>query len=137
MSRKSYLPNYYEKKLNTKYPHSYSITPTESWRGLRTNVTILCHHHKTSRSVWLQKVFNGKNSTWPCRQCYLDSISTTEVKEGVNTCGNNCTSCKCAATKVNLGIDPSPTEHPPTASGSPTAVPIILSTFVDDVSFII
>jgi len=74
MSRNALPPSHYELKLHNKYNQTYVILPQESWRGVRTNVAIHCDKHQTKRFVWLQKIFNGRNSIWPCRQCFLDSL---------------------------------------------------------------
>lgn len=74
MSRHAYPVIYYEAKLLDLYKKKYQIVPSEEWHGLRTQVSILCTEHQGRREVNLQKVFNGKNSTRPCRQCYLDSL---------------------------------------------------------------
>jgi hypothetical protein len=99
MSRPALPIAHYELKLYEKYVGEYIIIPTEYWKGVRTNVEIYCEKHKSKRSVWLQKVFNGKNSIWPCRQCYLDSLKhpptdapPTENIFHKNSCGNH--SCK-------------------------------------------
>jgi len=73
--RKPYAPEYYEGKLEAIYQSEYSILPTAEWHGLRTWVDIICTKHGTTRHVELKKVFNGEKSTWPCRRCYLASLS--------------------------------------------------------------
>lgn len=69
--------SHYELRLYKRFGIQYKILPTEEWHGLRTHANIYCSIHKSSRFVWLQKVFNGRNSTWACRQCYLDSLKPT------------------------------------------------------------
>lgn len=104
MSRHPYEPAYYENKLEVQTGKSYHILPITKWRGLRTRVNILCDKHNTKREVNLQKIFNGKNSTWPCRQCYLDGISV-KVPEECSNCTEVCrergcpSDCKCRDAK--------------------------------------
>ena len=74
MSRLCLPISHYENKLYQKFMVDYHIIPTELWIGVRTNVEISCPIHKTKRPCWLQKIFNGRMSLWPCRQCYLDSL---------------------------------------------------------------
>lgn len=73
--RTPYPPDYYEARLFKEYGKDYDIVPTAEWHGLRTTVTIFCISHGTTRNVNLKKVFNGAKSTWPCRKCYLDSLT--------------------------------------------------------------
>ena len=79
MSRQALPVSHYEYKLIEKFGTDYQIIPTELWVGVRTHVDINCPKHKSKRSCWLQKIFNGKRSLWPCRQCYLDSLKPTPI----------------------------------------------------------
>lgn len=110
MARQPLPPAHYELKLYQKFLREYTIVPREIWRGVRTDVDIYCPIHQTKRSVWLQKVFNGKNSLWPCRQCYLDTLK----KETESSC-----SCGGVCFKRNVLIkSDSPADHPPTENDS-------------------
>lgn len=71
--RTPYDIEYYEQKLKQQYNHSYSIIPITEWHGLRTIVRIHCLTHDTMRQTNLQKIFNGKKSTVPCRFCRYPS----------------------------------------------------------------
>lgn len=74
-----YPIEYYEDKLFYQYKKEYQIILfNDNWHGLRTWVKIRCNEHKTSRIVYLKKVFNGSKSTRPCRQCYLDTLRPTD-----------------------------------------------------------
>lgn len=73
--RLPYPVEYYEEKLKDEFKQSYEIIPLSEWHGLRTDVRIFCHKHRTFRNVYLKKVFNGKKSTKPCRKCYLESLT--------------------------------------------------------------
>lgn len=73
--RTPYSPEYYEAQLEVLHGSEYNILPQTEWHGLRTWVNIVCIKHGTTRNVELKKVFNGAKSTWPCRRCYLDSLS--------------------------------------------------------------
>lgn len=77
--------SHYELRLYKRFGIQYKILPTEEWHGLRTHANIYCSIHKSSRFVWLQKVFNGRNSTWACRQCYLDSLKPTPLLDSPPT----------------------------------------------------
>lgn len=101
MAKTALPPSYYELRLLRMYGKQYKIVPLDDWHGLRSSATIICAKHNTQRKVWLQKVFNGrKNSTWPCRQCYLDSLKPSP------TCGGNCAKCKCATSPISDGNQP-------------------------------
>lgn len=91
MSRQALPVSHYEYKLIEKFGVDYTIVPTELWIGVRTNVEISCPKHLTKRPCWLQKIFNGKRSLWPCRQCYLDSLkpSPTIASELVSDIPNS------------------------------------------------
>lgn len=95
MARRPNEIGHYETKLFDKFGIKYRIVPQTDWHGVRTQVNIFCGVHDTIRYVYLQKIFNGKNSTRPCRQCYLDELKLN-VKKKDNTTRN--------ATKGNLGI---------------------------------
>ena len=81
MSRQCLPVSHYELKLYQKYGQPYLIIPNELWHGVRTSVTIHCVKHKSQRPCWLQKIFNGRMSLWPCRQCWLDSLKNQTVIE--------------------------------------------------------
>lgn len=83
--RLPYPVEYYEGLLKKLYGIIYIITPVTEWHGLRTNVNIYCSVHKTIRTVYLKKVFNGTKSTRPCRKCYLDSIAPTNTRDNNNS----------------------------------------------------
>ena len=76
MGRRPYSIEHYEGKLYHKYGTEYSIIPREEWHGVKTQVTIFCHQCNTIRKVYLQKLFNGRNSMVPCRGCYLKRLDS-------------------------------------------------------------
>jgi hypothetical protein len=80
--RIAYPVEYYEGKLKNIYGKDYEIMPITEWHGLRTLVRIFCCSHKSFRKVSLKKIFNGKKSTRPCRECYLEEL--TDRKEGTD-----------------------------------------------------
>lgn len=100
MARRPLPIAHYENLLYKKFGVEYSIHPLEQWHGVRTDVYITCSVHKTNREVWLQKVFNGKNSTWACRQCYLDSLKADTEQVQVKSCNGSCTNCQLRKGKL-------------------------------------
>lgn len=74
--RQPYAVEYYEERLRELYKIAYLITPLSEWHGLRTWVEIHCPIHYGNRIVYLKKIFNGKKSTHPCRQCVINDSDT-------------------------------------------------------------
>ncbi len=112
MPRQALPVTHYENKLYQKYGISYHIIPTEYWHGVRTNVEIACPKHLTKRVCWLQKIFNGRLSIVPCRQCYLDSLKSKSLNLDSLKVGSHNRRAKLVS---NAGSHP-PTDSPPTGN---------------------